>query len=1049
MIGDTLLVFFPRVTELPNANPAAIEFRNGHPVLAFDATTQETVIFSGIMPRHYGGNQITVYLHWIAAVGVVAGTVGWDIAFERVGSGQQDLDADGFAAAQTVAAVTVDATSGNVVVSSLEISVLDSIAASEAFRLRIRRDVANDDAAGDAQLLAVELVEGSAQSDGEGVSPSMSHSRSSSLSPSVSPSASPSPSSENGFAPLTTSQLSLAGWWGTADNGVNNSEFEYSQGVVALRYVNGERRVILCGFGQNPKTLSGWNTQNLFECVTPATYAATGGTPGGGNLSAQVQAVTGRQWPASEWHTIGLEDHGNGVNINAGWWDDQNQVLWCLGNVAYGTTAIACLWAVELHDDQTCQRFGPWMYYGGAAHSSGTKWRNWDWKRVCQYLSPIPAHRQADFQYRTMFVGGNLMSTGTNAHWGPGLVAINLPDLTSALGERLGATNRGTSTPANQFIITTDLDLSSVPTDGTQAFWFGAHTQTVANLDNPPSSAWPYVLVPTDIVDNQDGTWTVTGDGTASFPTTSIPVGEAVDWCVIFEWGDEGIPVADYSPTHSGLSWPNFHAHREDDYYGAQDAHDLTDDPYFAGRLGIGWIVMGGASRIARHRDICATIGSTSLTYTTNLQGPFGSDGALVDYLIEFEDGATRTVLTHDADTLTVTYSSLPSPKPWTLVRFYPPAQGGGTGYIDLHTSAGTEYPADGQLEGWKVRLVATNEIQAITAWDANTQRAAVAGWSGTPPTAGSFYELFFDHTENSSVVAASAGTITLQAAIGDLTGTFVRVYGEPGNGAPNDVSYQVRRITGLVSGNQWNVDADWTVTPNANCTYTVQVPNLGPGEHGVSTMNSQSGQNPSPVGGVGFWQSQQDRAWGATWVETANYGGVLCFGVQAGDANGVLDSVTWYHSVDTYLWFGVLDKNWTNSADGTWGLKATLLRRRVFGHNIDNLIGAVAGTKTFNATDQVPYDAGDWSIYNPPTYRESRAFPGYSPLTPETIGGGIQASVLDPIVHQLIVGFTQLYSPGGANYKPLWLVLDLPEAAVIAAPSTKDRANSYDAAWQ
>jgi hypothetical protein len=36
---------------------------------------------------------------------------------------------------------------------------MDSVAVGEAFRLRIRRDVTNDTAAGDAELLAVEVKE--------------------------------------------------------------------------------------------------------------------------------------------------------------------------------------------------------------------------------------------------------------------------------------------------------------------------------------------------------------------------------------------------------------------------------------------------------------------------------------------------------------------------------------------------------------------------------------------------------------------------------------------------------------------------------------------------------------------------------------------------------------------------------------------------------------------------------------------------------------------------------------------------------------------------
>jgi hypothetical protein len=155
--GDTLIVFNALANEPPSASYATLAFRNGHPILEFDQTTQEVAIFSGIMPRHYAGGGITVYLHWAAVP--TTGTVGWDVAFERIGAAQQDIDADGFAAAETVTAATVDGTSGNVTVTSKDMTTLDSIAPGEAFRVRVRRDVTNDTAAGDAQLLAVELKE--------------------------------------------------------------------------------------------------------------------------------------------------------------------------------------------------------------------------------------------------------------------------------------------------------------------------------------------------------------------------------------------------------------------------------------------------------------------------------------------------------------------------------------------------------------------------------------------------------------------------------------------------------------------------------------------------------------------------------------------------------------------------------------------------------------------------------------------------------------------------------------------------------------------------
>lgn len=159
--GNTLVVFRPTDNEPPATNYATLDFRNNHPTLDFDTTTQEAAIFTGVMPRHYSGLGITVYLHW-AATSATTGTIGWDVTFERIGTAQ-DMDADGFATAQTVTAATVSGTSGIVVITNVAIADgsagTDSIAVGEAFRIRVRRDVANDTATGDAELICVELKE--------------------------------------------------------------------------------------------------------------------------------------------------------------------------------------------------------------------------------------------------------------------------------------------------------------------------------------------------------------------------------------------------------------------------------------------------------------------------------------------------------------------------------------------------------------------------------------------------------------------------------------------------------------------------------------------------------------------------------------------------------------------------------------------------------------------------------------------------------------------------------------------------------------------------
>lgn len=159
--GDTLCVFGPQDNEPPASNYATLDTRNSNLVLAFDASTQEVACFKTVLPRHYAGGGITVYVHH-AAASATSGTIGWDVAFERIGDGSQDIDSDGFATAQTITAATVPGTSGHVDIVNVAVTDganIDSIAVGEVFRLRVRRDVSNDTATGDAHLLAIELIE--------------------------------------------------------------------------------------------------------------------------------------------------------------------------------------------------------------------------------------------------------------------------------------------------------------------------------------------------------------------------------------------------------------------------------------------------------------------------------------------------------------------------------------------------------------------------------------------------------------------------------------------------------------------------------------------------------------------------------------------------------------------------------------------------------------------------------------------------------------------------------------------------------------------------
>jgi hypothetical protein len=156
------LVFYPRDNEPPTSNYATLDTRNSHPVLDFDTTTGESAIFTGILPRSYNGGGLTVEVAY-SMTSATTGTCGWTFDLERIGDSQLDIDGDSFTGSPTtITAVTVPGTTGHVDVVSANVAngaAMDSIAAGEMFRIKITRDVANDDAAGDAELHWVRIRE--------------------------------------------------------------------------------------------------------------------------------------------------------------------------------------------------------------------------------------------------------------------------------------------------------------------------------------------------------------------------------------------------------------------------------------------------------------------------------------------------------------------------------------------------------------------------------------------------------------------------------------------------------------------------------------------------------------------------------------------------------------------------------------------------------------------------------------------------------------------------------------------------------------------------
>lgn len=160
--GNTLIQWSASAGIPPSSAFATLARRNNHLVANFDAATDEAIDFEGVLPSHYSGGGLTVTLVWLAAT-ATTGNVVWDVSIERHQDDTQDLDADGFAAVQSVTAACASA-SGEPSYDNITFTdgaQMDSLAVGESFRLRVNRDANNgsDTMAGDAQLIRVVVKE--------------------------------------------------------------------------------------------------------------------------------------------------------------------------------------------------------------------------------------------------------------------------------------------------------------------------------------------------------------------------------------------------------------------------------------------------------------------------------------------------------------------------------------------------------------------------------------------------------------------------------------------------------------------------------------------------------------------------------------------------------------------------------------------------------------------------------------------------------------------------------------------------------------------------
>lgn len=151
----TYCTFTPLDNQPPATNFATLDTRNSIAVLDFDAATAEGAVFVGVIPQGATlTSGIKARIFW-AATSATSGDVRWSVEFEKYGT---DIDSDSFDTA-TTATTTTSGTSGIVVVTEITATAIDSLAAGDQFRVRIKRDAANaaDTMTGDAELVAVEI----------------------------------------------------------------------------------------------------------------------------------------------------------------------------------------------------------------------------------------------------------------------------------------------------------------------------------------------------------------------------------------------------------------------------------------------------------------------------------------------------------------------------------------------------------------------------------------------------------------------------------------------------------------------------------------------------------------------------------------------------------------------------------------------------------------------------------------------------------------------------------------------------------------------------
>ena len=156
-LAGTSIVFTPLDNQPPGTNYATMDSRNTIMTLDFDASTDESAVFVGVIPQGMIlSSGVVVRIIWMGA-SATSGTCRWGVQMERMNS---DMDGDSFDTAGTAGTAT-NGTSGIPNTTEITLTNIDGVSSGDPFRLKVYRDAdgtsGTDDMTGDAELLAVEI----------------------------------------------------------------------------------------------------------------------------------------------------------------------------------------------------------------------------------------------------------------------------------------------------------------------------------------------------------------------------------------------------------------------------------------------------------------------------------------------------------------------------------------------------------------------------------------------------------------------------------------------------------------------------------------------------------------------------------------------------------------------------------------------------------------------------------------------------------------------------------------------------------------------------